>query len=662
MHTGVMRRGSLRLGFLGAAAGALLLALGGRAAGQRPGRPPAQFPYNGAEECKACHTQLTSGDQTGALTFVTLTEYAIWKTLDKHAQAYAVLKTERSQQMAKFLGNVTDPKTGCLNCHAMNALKTNEAVETFTPQDGVSCGGCHGPSSKWFAEHSVPAWRKNTPRQKAEKGMVDLRDPVVRATLCMSCHVGDASQGKVVTHAMFAAGHPPLPPFEVALFSRNLPQHWRDPGAVPFFHILKDVAALPAKADRTGEVRDVLKRYQKAGVDNEEVRRFLALYPTPEEAGKVLAQYPSFAQARALQTKLALVGNVVALRETLRLTAERAAPPSGANLGEVWPELARGPKPGEAKPEGDLRALAAERWPEVAMATSDCYACHHDLQYPGYRQKRGYGFRLPDGGWIPTTPGRPPVRAWPLALLGPELRFASPGQAAFDKAAGLLKTDLSGLAQACDARPFGRPEDVAKAARKLVPWCDSLLKELSATRPGEKEVRRLLQELCGMEAVAYADYESARQIAAVAKVAFDELYPKGRGGPRAREILTALEKDLGLRPYTNREKRQELIRKAIQKESPAAAPGAEQFFQSVEHIDDMDLLLKMIDNPFLAAVRRIRNSTLNELLQTGVVKELEGLNNEELKTALQKISNYDPALFKKRMTELGQLLAEKTKD
>jgi hypothetical protein len=247
-----------------------------------------------------------------------------------------------------------------------------------------------------------------------------------------------------------------------------------------------------------------------------------------------------------------------------------------------------------------------------------------------------------------------------LALLGPQLRFAATNKAAFGRAAGLLKNDLTGLARACDARPFGQPEAVAKAAREMVPWCDALLKETNAARPSEREVRRLLQELCGTGALPYADFESARQIAAVATVAFDELYPKGAGADaKAQEILAALGKDLNLRPYTDREKRQELIRKVIQGESPAAGPGADQFWQLVEHLDDMDLLLKMIDNKFLAAIQRIKNSTLNERLQTGVVKELEGINDRELAAALRKIGNYDPALFKKRMTKLGGLLAEK---
>ena len=53
--------------------------------------------------------------------------------------------------------------------------------------------------------------------------------------LCLSCHVGNAAQGKVITHAMYAAGHPPLPAMDIATFALNQPQHWRDAADVLFF-------------------------------------------------------------------------------------------------------------------------------------------------------------------------------------------------------------------------------------------------------------------------------------------------------------------------------------------------------------------------------------------------------------------------------------------
>src|SRR5205085_7444380 len=52
-------------------------------------------------------------------------------------------------------------------------------------------------------------------------------NPTNRAALCASCHVGNAAEGKFVTHAMYAAGHPLLPSLEVATFSDEMPRHWQ---------------------------------------------------------------------------------------------------------------------------------------------------------------------------------------------------------------------------------------------------------------------------------------------------------------------------------------------------------------------------------------------------------------------------------------------------
>ena len=79
---------------------------------------------------------------------------------------------------------------------------------------GVSCDGCHGPAERWLQPHAfnTKMWRALSPEEKETRfGMFNVRDPVKQAQLCMSCHVGNAAEGKVVTHAMMAAGHPPLP-------------------------------------------------------------------------------------------------------------------------------------------------------------------------------------------------------------------------------------------------------------------------------------------------------------------------------------------------------------------------------------------------------------------------------------------------------------------
>ena len=39
-----------------------------------------------------------------------------------------------------------------------------------------------------------------------------------RAKLCSACHVGNVEDGKLVTHEMYAAGHPPLPGIEIVAF------------------------------------------------------------------------------------------------------------------------------------------------------------------------------------------------------------------------------------------------------------------------------------------------------------------------------------------------------------------------------------------------------------------------------------------------------------
>ena len=59
------------------------------------------------------------------------------------------------------------------------------------------------------------------------KGMTDLWDPVRRTEVCASCHVGNYKEQKIITHAMYAAGHPPLPSFEPASFSEFQPRHWQ---------------------------------------------------------------------------------------------------------------------------------------------------------------------------------------------------------------------------------------------------------------------------------------------------------------------------------------------------------------------------------------------------------------------------------------------------
>src|SRR5207253_3031395 len=121
-------------------------------------------------------------------------------------------------------------------------------------------------------------------------------------------------------------------------------------------------------------------------------------------------------------TKLALVGSIVSLQQTFKLVADRANSQSSDDAGRLWPELLLGTGDDAKKPSAQL---AMTRWPELAMSHSDCMACHHDLQYPAWRQQRGYGYHLPGGRTIETIPGRPQIRVWPLAMLEVAARFLS---------------------------------------------------------------------------------------------------------------------------------------------------------------------------------------------------------------------------------------------
>lgn len=188
--------------------------------------------YRGQRDCKLCHER---GEAGGVSDFCLMTEYAVFMKSDPHAQAAAVLDPESNPIAARIWqglrgnGEVTRfwMQKQCLSCHA--GLHPGEAAEPQRVQAGVSCEVCHGPASTWVSEHSLnrDKWRVALPTRKTEQGFLDVRHPVTKAVLCNSCHIGDVRLGRVVTHAMYAAGHPPLPGIELEAFSTAMPRHWR---------------------------------------------------------------------------------------------------------------------------------------------------------------------------------------------------------------------------------------------------------------------------------------------------------------------------------------------------------------------------------------------------------------------------------------------------
>jgi Cytochrome c554 and c-prime len=241
-----MRRTRTGWVVLGAAVAAFLAAGGlapaqERNADKTPSRGPVS--YFGMSKCAFCHEM--KDEKTDQL--CRCTEMNIWKAADKHQVAFTVLKDDRARRMGDVLGYKVRERRECLTCHSNIdpevVAKTPAALDISLrdPKDGkpkldegVSCVACHGASQKWILQHANLApgedgklWRDRTAEEKDLKfGMTDLWNPDVRVKVCASCHVGNEAEGKVVTHEMYAAGHPPLPSFEVASFAFNEPIHW----------------------------------------------------------------------------------------------------------------------------------------------------------------------------------------------------------------------------------------------------------------------------------------------------------------------------------------------------------------------------------------------------------------------------------------------------
>jgi hypothetical protein len=150
---------------------------------------------------------------------VRLNEYATWSQ-NYHARAYRTLASDESKRIARNLGLASAQTADiCLDCHANN-VSSEARADKFQISDGVSCEACHGAASGWIDSHTEPG---ATHAANLALGLYPTEDPVTRARLCLSCHLGTAR--KYATHRIMGAGHPRLI-FELDWFSTNQPPHY----------------------------------------------------------------------------------------------------------------------------------------------------------------------------------------------------------------------------------------------------------------------------------------------------------------------------------------------------------------------------------------------------------------------------------------------------
>ena len=290
----------------------------------------AEYEFKGVDACRRCHrVPLPEYKEDGD--FVAMNESEVWLK-DVHSQAYEFIKpdvSDLSDQICDQL-QITDISQArqCLSCHA-NWLPDREQPPP-TYQRGVACESCHGPSEKWEGLHWRTDWRAKPVAEKESLGMVDVRNPIKRAEQCFSCHIGNVAQGKIITHDMYAAGHPPLPSIEIESFARQMPRHWR--------YLNEKDEQNEKDEKRPFKLREEFVR------ENHQY-----LVSDANASIEPVAEHHHGAAAVVL-------GGVLALRESVELLGDMAA-----GSGPAWPEL----------------------------SALNCAACHHELATPSWRQQNG---------------------------------------------------------------------------------------------------------------------------------------------------------------------------------------------------------------------------------------------------------------------------------
>ncbi len=312
----------------------------------------------GVAECASplCHGAVHTDASTAD---VRLDEYRTWLQKDSHAKAYRVLLEPRSQRIAQNLGiAAAETSDLCLDCHATNVPPALRGPR-FHLSDGVGCEACHGSGEGWIDSHVAGA----SHAENVAAGMYPTDDPVRRAELCLSCHLGTRDQ--FVSHRLMAAGHPRMS-FELETFSQ----------LQPHFEIDEDYVRRKGRPDpaRTWAVGELVG-----------ANAYLELFEARSSEGG----WPEFGvfDCHSCHQSIAnpdAVGqtpvdgglprlrehSLVASLEILRVVDPDAAAPFKASLNELVARVARGAT-GQVAPASALRRLLAGNLERVAAWQPD---------------------------------------------------------------------------------------------------------------------------------------------------------------------------------------------------------------------------------------------------------------------------------------------------
>ena len=463
-------------------------------------------------------------------------EWGTWSAKDRHAQAYTTLLGERSQQMGNILGIPEIHRDArCLACHsslpAASAKRDGFVVDAaYFAADhvdervalGVNCEACHGAAGAhregevdragWIDVHvASQTWRFKAPDEKQTAfGFYDVRSPASRMRMCLSCHLGDVEQGRVVTHAMYAAGHPPLPSFELKSFADMMPPHWRDLGGE---EMAEPLAANP----------QTLRGRKPKGITAEFLAKTEDPYfknlreKHPEFFADILENYDRSAAA----TRSVAVGALVAWRQNAELTRALLS-------------------------ESELPLLEREdRWPELAQF--ECAACHHELREDGWRQERK----------LAAPPGRPLLRDWPAPLCRAVLHGLAAEQAA------AFEEHCKQISLAAAAQPYGDRAELERRLDDASQWLEPLIVEIEARPFTRDEALAVLRGIAAVGGEELLDYDATRQLAWAFGEVLDEVDPAERW-TAPRQQFAALQERFVL----------DLATVNVRKESPFEVPGA----------------------------------------------------------------------------------------